>query len=62
MYIQSQHKFDKQPRGIYNILVLRTLCCRVKSVHVKHILYSSKVFIKIYFELFFIIKRKKYSF
>lgn len=55
MYIQSQHKFDKQPRGIYNILVLRTLCCRVKSVHVKHILYSSKVFIKIYFELFFLL-------
>lgn len=36
MYIQSQHKFDKQPREIDNMLVLRTLCRRVKSVHVKH--------------------------
>lgn len=53
MYIQSQHKFDKQPREIDNILVLRTFCFRVKSVHVKHILYSLKVFIKIYLNFFY---------
>lgn len=57
MYIQSQHKFDKQPREIDNILVLRTLVAESNLFLSSIILYSLKVFIKIYLN-FFITKRK----
>lgn len=34
MYIQSQHKFDKQPRGIHIKLVFRRICRQ--SLHWSH--------------------------
>lgn len=57
MYIQSQHKFDKQPREIGFILVFRTLAA--ESNLFMSTLYSLKVFIKKYLNFSIIIKRKE---